>query len=412
VQKPTNSIHHSSVAVTGIGLVAPGAIGIDAFRELLRSGRSAVAPVSRFDTGGLRAHSAALIDGFSPKKYIPLMKLRRMNGLSRLAMAACRLALDDAGIEDFEQPTRVGLSIGTTFGPVDTSAEYLREYVAKGAALAPPQLFAESVANAPGSHIAIEFGLQGFNLTFTQREASAMTGLMFAATQLVKGTVEAAISGGVDEMSEITFSVLDRIGALAYRKGDLEEAARPFDAHRNGMVLGEGAAILLLEPAGGERKAYGYVSGFGIAKDTTASISDWGEGVDSVVAAMRQAVEDAGIVPGEVDGVVASANASLRGDRLEARALKSFFGDAIPPVVAPKSYFGEYAAGGALQIVAALLMLSGQELFATPGFEQGEPGLELPIVTSRREASLKHILVNALSAGGGVISTVLSRDAR
>jgi 3-oxoacyl-(acyl-carrier-protein) synthase len=129
----------SRVAVTGIGVVAPGAIGLDAFRELLASGRSAISEVDRFDTSGLRTHRAALVRDFKPRDFIAPMKMRRMNALSRFAMAAAKMALDDAGPID---ASTTGLAIGTAFGPVQTSVDYMQEYVEKGAALAPPQLFA------------------------------------------------------------------------------------------------------------------------------------------------------------------------------------------------------------------------------------------------------------------------------
>src|SRR6185436_20371672 len=141
------------IPVTGIGVVAPDAIGIDAFRALLASGNTAIRDVDRFDTTGLRAKKAALVRDFKPRDFINPMKMRRMNTLSRLGVAAAKLAIDDCGAALDE---RTGVAMGTSFGPVQTSVDYMQEYVEKGAALAPPQLFAESVANAPGSHIAIE----------------------------------------------------------------------------------------------------------------------------------------------------------------------------------------------------------------------------------------------------------------
>src|SRR6476661_6822553 len=213
------------VAITGIGIVAPGAIGIESFRSLLDAGTSAVAPVERFDTEGLSAHNAALVIDFKARDYIPAMKLRRMNTLSRYAVSATKLAIDDAGAS---LPNKAGVALGTAFGPVQTSVDYMQEYVAKGAALAPPQLFAESVANAPGSHIAIESDFRGFNVTITQRESSALAAAMYACAQLVKGSVDAALTGGVEEASEMTLSILDRLGAVSH------DAARPFDKTRDG----------------------------------------------------------------------------------------------------------------------------------------------------------------------------------
>ena len=366
----------SRIPITGIGVIAPGAIGVEAFRELMKSGRSAVADVDRFDTTGLTAHRAALVRDFKPRDYIPVMKMRRMNALSRLGVAAAKLAIDDCGgtIGPAIGPD-MGVAIGTAFGPVQTSVDYMQEYVEKGAALAPPQLFAESVANAPGSHIAIEWGLRGFNVTITQRESSALAAAMYAASQILKGSAQAALIGGVEEANEMLFSVLDRLGALA-------DEAKPFARDRRGMVLGEGGAVLVA--GAGTRKPYGWLSGFGVARDTTASVSDWGTNHNAVVTAMKAAMDDAEV--DRVDAVYASANGSRRGDEVEGRALDALFGVNMPRVVTTKQIFGEYAAAGALQLVAALLAVE-------------------------EHPSLRHVLVNSVSAGGGIVCAVISREA-
>jgi 3-oxoacyl-[acyl-carrier-protein] synthase II len=394
------------VAITGVGIVAPGAIGIDSFRALLDAGTTAIAPIERFDTDGLGAHNAALVIDFKARDYIPAMKLRRMNTLSRYAVSAARLALDDAGAA---LPADAGVAIGTAFGPVQTSVDYMQEYVAKGAALAPPQLFAESVANAPGSHIAIELDLRGFNVTVTQRESSLLAAAMFASGQIVKGTVPSAIIGGVEEVNEMVFSVLDRVGALAHAEGDVSEAMRPFDRRRNGMSIGEGSAIFLAE-AEPSREPYGWLAGFGIARDTTATISDWGTGDAQVATAMQAAIDDAGIERSDVDAIYASANGTKRGDRLEIRAIQRLFGDDVPPVVATKGYFGEYAAGGGLQLAAALLAMRDQKLHASFGFEEPDPEMRFAAVRESRPANLRNILINSISAGGGVVCAVIARE--
>jgi 3-oxoacyl-(acyl-carrier-protein) synthase len=363
------------IPITGIGVIAPGAIGVEQFRALLASGQTAVGEVTRFDTTGLTAQKAALIREFKPKDFIAPMKLRRMNVLSRLGAAAAKLAIEDCGARPGPD---TGVAIGTAFGPVQTSVEYMQEYVEKGAALAPPQLFAESVANAPGSHIAIEWGLRGFNVTITQRESSALAATMYAAAQLAKGSTSAALIGGVEEANEMLFSVLDRIGALARREGELEEAARPFEPNRNGVILGEGGAMLVA--GAGTRKPYGWLSGFGLARDTTAPMSDWGTDATSVITAMKAAMDDAEVTA--VDAIFVSANGSRRGDDLEARALLEAF--AGTPLVITKQIFGEYATGGALQIAAALIALD--------------------------EGRYDHVLVNSISAGGGIVCAVLSRE--
>ena len=397
-----------NLGVRAIGIVAPGAIGIEAFAERVRDGLTAIAPVERFDVADLRSKKAALVTGFNPREFIAPMKMRRMNTLSRLGVSAMRLALEDTESKALRTSgSSVGVAIGTTFGPVQTSVEYLNEYIEKGPALAPPQLFAESVANAPGSHIAIEWNLRGFNLTFTQRESSAMAALLFAATQLEKGIVEEAVVGGVEEMNDITFSVLDRIGALAHPAAGLEEECRPLDRDRNGLVVGEGGAVVLLGSSEDDAR-YGRIAGFGIAKDPTASISNWGTSADAVARAMSRAVDDAGLELSDIDAIFASANSSINGDRLEYLAIQKLFGDSAPPVAATKGLFGEYAAAGALHLATALVALREQWLPASVGFHAGEEAMKLKVTTERSSATLRHVLINSLSAGGGVISAVLS----
>jgi 3-oxoacyl-(acyl-carrier-protein) synthase len=317
------------------------------------------------------------------------------------------MAIDDSATQPAIES---GVAIGTAFGPVQTSVDYMQEYVSRGPSLAPPQLFAESVANAPGSHIAIEFDLRGFNITMTQRESSLLAAAMYGCAQIVKGTVPSAIIGGVEEVNEMVFSVLDRLGTLCHADGELTERMRPFDRRRNGMAIGEGSAMFVAEGSP-SREPYGWLSGFGIARDTTATISDWGTGHEQVAFAMRSAIEDAELHLSDIDAIYASANGTKRGDRLELRAIENAFAGACPPVVATKGYFGEYAAGGGFQLAAALLAMRDQKLHASLGFEAADPEMHFTPVREARAATLRHILVNSLSAGGGIVCAVVSREA-
>jgi len=400
----------ASVAVTGIGVIAPGAIGVAELETFLREGRSGVVPLDRFDTSSMKAGSAALVRDFNPKSYIAPMKMRRMNGLSRFAVAAAKLALTDAKFEDGAvERTRAGVALGSAFGPVQTSIEYIDEYIAKGPALAPPQLFPESVANAPGSHIAIEHHFEGFNLTFTQRESSALAAAMYAASRIASSDVDAAITGGFEELNNIIYGVLDRLGALAPK----ESVAMPFDRARTGFVMGEGSAMLFLESTGAQRShvaPYGYFTGFATGRDRSATLSDWGTGHEAVAAVMKAAIDDAGLAPEQIDAIWASANGSVRGDLLEARAIGALFAGAIPSVVAVKSAIGEYAGAGAIHLASVFIAMKHQFTPVTIGFRESLDEIKLPVTTKFEERELRHILVNSISAGGGVISAVVSRE--
>jgi 3-oxoacyl-[acyl-carrier-protein] synthase II len=226
----------------------------------------------------------------------------------------------------------------------------------------------------------------------------------------VKGNVRAALVGGVEEVNEMIFSVLDRLGALAHTNGVVDEGSRPFDRRRNGIVIGEGSAVLTIESETA-KQPYAYVSGFGIARDTTATISDWGSGHEAVATAMRAAIDDAEIEVSMIDAIYASANSSHRADRLEYRAIQALFGDRVPPVVATKGYFGEYAGGGSLQLASSALAMRDQMVHASAGFSSGDDDMRFAVNRERRTVAIDHLLVNSISAGGGIVSMVLSRTA-
>ena len=231
---------------------------------------------------------------------------------------------------------------------------------------------------------------------------------MYAASRIASSEVDAAITGGFEEVNNIIYGVLDRLGALA-PKGCL---ASPFDRSRCGLVMGEGSAMLYLESTRGERAGvtpYGYLTGFAAGRDRTATLSDWGTGQEAVATVMNAAIEDAGLERSQIDAVWASANGSLRGDLVEARALGHLFSGGIPPVVAVKSAIGEYAGAGAIHLASAFIAVKNQFIPATLGFQESLEEVKVPVSTKFEERELRHILVNSISAGGGVISAVVSR---
>ncbi len=175
------------------------------------------------------------------------------------------------------------------------------------------------------------------------------------------------------------------------------------------MSIGEGSAIFVAEGTPSQQP-YGWLAGFGIARDTTATISDWGTGDAQVAAAMQAAIDDAGIAIADVDAIYASANGTRRGDQLEMRAIQRLFGDNVPPVVATKGYVGEYAAGGGFDLAAALLAMRDQKLHASFGFEEADSEMRFAPVIAPRAANLRNILVNSVSAGGGVVCAVVTRE--
>jgi 3-oxoacyl-[acyl-carrier-protein] synthase II len=266
---------------------------------------------------------------------------------------------------------------------------------------ASPFLFAESVANAPAAQAAIALLAQGPNITVCQREASGVHAVGQAVSALRSGQAKAMLAGELDEASPLLHAALDRYGALASPRGDLSEAARPFDRRRNGMLMAEGSTILLLETAaaaaarGASLRAR--VAAVGGAFDATATTTNWGHGAAALAAGLRRTLDRAGCNPEAVDVVVSGAGGSVRGDRLEAALLHAVWqGRALPPVVAPKSVTGDY--GGGL-LASALLALAGSPVTRRPDFEP-DPELDLVPWSGPLPHPPRTVLVTATAAGG------------
>jgi 3-oxoacyl-[acyl-carrier-protein] synthase II len=325
-----------------------------------------------------------------------------MSGPSRLAVAAARMAVEQSGLAAADPGwATAAVVMSTAFGPADFTERLFRSITFEGPQSASPFFFTESVANAPAAQMAIDWQIQGPNLTLTQREAGPLLAVGRAVTEVASGRASRALAGAVEEMTPLLHAMLDRFSALARRTADRAEAARPFDRHRNGFLAGEGATVLVVER---ERdvKARGAaplarVRGGAAAFDPTASRVGWGRGARALAGAAGSLLARLGLASGQVDLVVSGASGARAGDRLEADVLKTVFtGTAMPPILAPKSTTGEYGGG---HLAAAVLAAGGGEFGPTAGFEEPDPELGLhphrggPLPAGR-------VLASSLAAGG------------
>src|SRR5437762_4929950 len=260
------------VVITGIGCVSSFGMGHRAFIDAIRSGRSGIVPITRFDTAECRSHCAATIRDFDPAAFISPLKLRRVDAVGRVALACTRLLFDDAGCApDAGGRDDVGIALGTFTAGLDSLVEYLGGLTDRGPTGVPAILVSNTVSNAPASLCAIELGLRGPNVTFNQREASSLGALVFSVAAVRQERVAAMVTGGADCVEETFFKVHDRFRALSPmrgRPGEREdEAGRPYDARRNGFILGEGGFLLFIESAtAAERRGahvYGEILGVG-----------------------------------------------------------------------------------------------------------------------------------------------------
>jgi 3-oxoacyl-[acyl-carrier-protein] synthase II len=404
--------------ITGLGLVSPFGTDPLVFRDALLEGRSGLSPITKFTVEDCRAQQAALVRDFEPTRWIPPMKLRRMDDTGKFAVVSARQALGDAGLQIADAGRDdIGVALGTSTAGGQATNEFLESLWAQGPMGAPALLFNSTVANAPASLAALEHKLRGPNLTITQKEASGLAAIGTAADLVTAGRASAMIAGGVDAVYSVYFIVHDRFGVLATEdKGG--EASRPFDAARNGFVLGEGGYAVIVESADrhGNRQgppAYAEIVGYAAGAEPVP-INAWPRRADSIARVMRQALDDARMQPGDVDVVYAAANSSPGLDCVEAEAIASVFAThAGVRVTSVKGSLGEAAASSAGALLAALLCGGYRQVPPIAGMLNADACVDgLALVRGASAEAGPVAMVNGISSGGAICSMLLRVNRR
>jgi 3-oxoacyl-[acyl-carrier-protein] synthase II len=410
------------VVVTGVGVVS--ALGpLPAFWEGLRRGRSGIAPIDAFDPGPAPPRTAARARDLDARAHIGATTLRRMDRLSQMVVTACRTALADAGLAlDPAEAEEAGVVAGTAFGNLAESEDLVRRLAAKGPGLVNPLTFPNLVLNAPAGYAAIELGLRGPNLTVTRGEASGEAALAAAYDAIVSGQAELLLAGGGDELAPVLFHVYKDLGVLSpgapagrrRPRGTREERASPFDRGRNGLVMGEGAAMLVLERAerAARRGARVYAELAGYAVETVAaSPHDWPEPAAATAGETARQLEDLGWDPArDAHLVVSCANSTVHLDAFEAARLARLLGEASGHalVTSVKGAVGDFGAAGALGAAAAALALGTGDL---PRLGALREPLECPLRFATPETpapgGFASALVSAAPRGGGCLTLLL-----
>lgn len=410
-----------TVVVTGLGVVGPFGVGREAFLAGLQAGAPRLTEIERSPVH--RAGGARLVARVSGdiSGLLPPGAARRMSPPSRLAVAAARLALADAGASGATagdagasdaDPSGTGIVTATAYGPTWVTEQLVGQILRQGPEATSPALFTESVANASAAQVALALRARGPNETITQREASELVALAEALRWIRGGRAERVVVGVVEEIVPILHAVLDRYGALARAADGIDERPRPFDRRRNGLLLAEGAAMLVLESAEGAARRG--VRPLAVCRtafaafDATAPAWAHGTGEAALGAALRRGLERETIDPAGIDLVVSGASGSRRGDRLEALTLRRAFGERLPGIVAPKGTTGEYGGG---HLAAAVLAASGADIGATAGFEEEDPVLGIRPRRGPFPGPPSRLLVSALAAGGAAAWAVLEAPA-
>lgn len=401
-----------SVVITGLGAVGSYGCGRQRIAEALANNTLTTSEVER--SGFHRpqgSRRAALAGSLDLSAWVAPAAARRMSTPSKYAVAAARMALQDAGLapEEVAGPTAVVMATG--FGPTSFTEKLLLQVLNEGPQAASPFLFTECVANAPAAQIAIAAKAVGPNVTLVQREAGPLRAVARAAAEVSSGRWSRALTGAVDELPPVLHALLDRFEVLAKPDADGQEIPRPFDRRRSGAIAAEGSVVLVLEDesAAGARGAriLARVRGGGMAFDATASRVGWGQGHETLAQALRRVLDRAGLAPRDVDLVVSGASGAVAGDRLEALTLRAAWGEAtLPPLVTPKNVTGEYGGGF---LAGAVLAAHGARFGPPNGSTEPDPELGLRPSAVPGALSPQVVLATSLAAGGAASWLVLER---
>ena len=394
------------MSVSGIGVVSVFGTSHDAFRDALLDGRTGIAPLTAFDTSDCRTTLAAAISGFDPSAWVPPMKLRRLDRTGVYAVAATRLALEDAGVRiPDDGDDAIGVVLGTSTAGGQSTQVFLEALFRGGPTGAPALLFDSTVGNAAASLAALDFKLRGPNMTLSHKEASGLAAIVSGVDLLREGRATALIAGGVEAIYETVFKAHDRFKVMSPERA-FSRRLSPFDAERSGFVMGEGGFGLWLEPDNGAAGRRGEILGVA-ASSAAVTLNAWPDDPEPLARTMSQALDECGLVPADVNVVYASANATGVLDATEARAIACVFGDA-PVVTSIKGAIGESGLSGAAACAAALLCGAAGEVPPIAGLVEPAPRPRvLRLARQRTRAAGPVALINSFASGGALFSVVL-----
>jgi 3-oxoacyl-[acyl-carrier-protein] synthase II len=402
------------IVVTGLGVVTPLGLANDHLWSAIRDGRSAIGPVSLFDTQELPGATAAEVKDLSAIEFTSRKSVWAISRSITLGFGAARLALEDAGVsvKPEESNHGIGVAYGSTLGGLAPLVKFDQLALREGPRLANPLMFPSTGASAPACQISILLGLDAFNTTLSNGHSSGLDAIRYASQFIRLGRAHTVVAGGVEEICREALVACHRRRLLAGSKSGAHELCRPLDRQRTGTVLGEGSAALVLEDLDHARarkaRIYAEVRGHGSSFDP--SLGPACEPA-AATASMRASLEEAQIDPARIDALFASANGSHVGDRLEMEAIVNVFGSrGMPAVTAVKSMLGEsYSAAGCLQSAVALLALKYQTIPGTLHFESADGGFPSGCVVTRTQSRpLSQVMVNAFGQFRSHASLVLS----
>ncbi|MDH5234597.1 MAG: beta-ketoacyl-ACP synthase II [Gemmatimonadota bacterium] len=405
------------VVITGIGAVTPIGIGREALWDGLHAKRSAVRTITRFDPSPFRTHVAAQVDDFVPGDHMEAKRVKRLDRFGHFVVAASSLAIADAALElAVEERSRVGASMGTALGGLGYAELQHGQYQAAGLRAVDPMLALAVFGGAASCNIAIEFGLTGPNTTNAMSCASGSMAIGDAARQIRAGYADVMLAGGAEApLSPLCFGAFALIRAMSTRNDAPATASRPFDVDRDGFVMAEGATVLVLEER--ERAVargapiLAEILGYGTTNDGHHMTAPHADGREAA-RAMRLAIEDAHLVPGEIEYVNAHASSTPLNDTAETAAIRTALGphaDAVP-VSGTKGYHGHaLGATGAWEAAICAMAISRRWVPPTLNLVTPDSRCDLDHVPADGRAMAVEVAISNSFGFGGINACLVFR---
>jgi 3-oxoacyl-[acyl-carrier-protein] synthase II len=397
------------IVITGIGVITPIGTGKEAYSSALREGRSGITRVTYFDPSEFSSQIAGEVKGFNPEDYIDKKRARRMDKFVQFAVAAAKMAVQDAKLDmSVEDKFRVGTIIASGIGGIATIENEYRAYLEKGPRRVSPFLIPMEIINMASGEVAIDHGFKGPNYAVTSACASTNNAVGDALRLMRYGDADVMITGGSEAgVTHLGLAGFCSARALSSRNDQPEKASRPFDKNRDGFVMGEGAGIVVLETLEHARARgahiYAELCGYGATDDAFHMTAPDPEGL-AATRAIQNAIEDAGISPDEVDYINAHGTSTLLNDKIETMVIKKVFGERAYkiPVSSTKSMTGHLlGAAGAIELIATLLCMRDGFIHPTINYETPDPECDLDYVPNKaRESAINCFVSNSLGFGG------------
>lgn len=397
---------NNDIVITGMGIVSPAGIGRNAFCEALKTGRDCISDIVNFDTSEFRVKKGAELRDFTANGFLDKAKTRNLDRNALFLLLAAQEAINTANLTITDDTTDdFGVCTGTTFSHLWSIYEFDKEVFTEGLDFASPAYFPSTVLNAASSHVSIYFNIQGLNATINSGYTSCLEAIQYAINALETGKAQTILVGCVDTLTYALYWGFHKLGYMAGING--ETVSCPFDRRRNGPILGEGAAVFVLENEKNAKKrgagilarirsCSSYFDAYRIGK-----IHPRGEGLQESV---KNCLAAAGIGPREIDYISCCANSSKDMDRIEIRALEQSLGAVLKkiPMSSIKSMLGEtVAASAGLQIASCIAGMNNGFIPPTINYEKPDPELDYDFVAnSSQKKTVKNALITSFGPGG------------